>query len=135
MINIKVKIRKIPKKQYILLTVVNPAGSKPTEVPVEVKGIGSGPSPPTISLLREVEDLTDAAGLKAAADPARAAAMRRNLVMVDARGGSVDVWQKRCCRRDRRKLYPTTTLQEFPVHNRRSRILEFNFRIRLNSPY
>jgi hypothetical protein len=57
-----------------------------TEVFAVEKGIGSGPSPPTISLanaLTAVEVCFTAAGLKAAADPARAAATRRNLVMVD----------------------------------------------------
>lgn len=57
-----------------------------TEEDCELKGMGSGPSPPTYPLansFRAVEDLTEAVGEKALADPASAARVKINLVMVD----------------------------------------------------
>lgn len=68
-----------------LHTSAKPAGSQLTDVDCELKGIGSGPSPPTYPLansFKATEDFTDADGAKALADPARAATIKRNLVMV-----------------------------------------------------
>lgn len=56
-----------------------------TEDPCELNGIGSGPSPPTYPLansLSEVDDFTELDGAKAVADPASAATVNKNLVMV-----------------------------------------------------
>ena len=56
-----------------------------TEDPCELNGIGSGPSPPTYPLansLSEVDDFTELDGAKAVADPASAAMVNKNLVMV-----------------------------------------------------
>ena len=66
-------------------TSAKPHGSQLTEEPCELNGIGSGPSPPTYPFansFREVEDLTELAGAKALADPASAATVNKNLVMV-----------------------------------------------------
>jgi hypothetical protein len=57
-----------------------------TEVDCELKGIGSGPSPPTYppaNSFKEVEDFTELAGAKALAEAARAATVNKNLAMVN----------------------------------------------------
>jgi len=56
-----------------------PAGSKFFDVLAVVKGMGSGPSPPTIPSAKAFTAtlvLEDLAGVKAAAEPARAARIR-----------------------------------------------------------
>jgi hypothetical protein len=69
----------------VVPTSAKPAGSQFTDDDCELKGMGSGPSPPTYPLANSFkadDAFPDVAGAKALADPARAATVTRNLFMV-----------------------------------------------------
>jgi hypothetical protein len=69
----------------VVPTSAKPAGSQLTEDDCELKGIGSGPSPPTYpraNSFKAIDAFPDVAGAKALADPAMAATVTRNLFMV-----------------------------------------------------
>jgi hypothetical protein len=75
-------------------TSAKPAGSQLTEDDCELKGMGSGPSPPTYPLansFKAVDAFPDVVGAKALAEPARAATVTRNLFMLaDSQGKKWD---------------------------------------------
>lgn len=72
---------------FFCLTSEKPTGSQLTDDFCPLKGIGSGPSPPTYPLANSFNDVDaleeERAGAKAAAEPARAAIVNTNLAMVD----------------------------------------------------
>lgn len=107
-----------PKSENEKHTSQKPAGSKLTELLTGEKGIGSGPSPPTISLAKPLtllEVRPTWTGAKAVAVPTRAA-RARNLVMVDI--------EKRCLQLGLpNKPMCTVSLREFCTTVKIARIL------------